>query len=173
EFGVGRPAVREALFHLKNMGLIELRSGERAMVTRPTAGVVVESLAGVARHMLAQSDGVKNFQDARVFFEAGLARHAAQHATSDDLAELKAALDANSEAIGDLPRFERTDVAFHYVLAVIPKNPIFPAIHAAIAEWLVQQRHVTLNWQGRNGTAQEAYDAHAAIYDAVAAHDPD
>jgi GntR family transcriptional regulator, sialic acid-inducible nan operon repressor len=34
EFGVGRPAVREALFHLKNMGLIELRSGERAMVTR-------------------------------------------------------------------------------------------------------------------------------------------
>ena len=89
EFGVGRPAVREALFHLKNMGLIELRSGERAMVTRPTAGVVVESLAGVARHMLAQSDGVKNFQDARVFFEAGLARHAAQHATSDDLAELK------------------------------------------------------------------------------------
>ena len=66
EFGVGRPAVREALFHLKNMGLIELRSGERAMVTRPTAGVVVESLAGVARHMLAQSDGVKNFQDARM-----------------------------------------------------------------------------------------------------------
>ena len=72
-----------------------------------------------------------------------------------------------------LPRFQRTDVAFHYVLAVIPKNPIFPAIHAAIVEWLMQQRHVTLTWPGRKGTAQQAYDAHAAIYDAVAAHDPD
>jgi GntR family transcriptional repressor for pyruvate dehydrogenase complex len=173
EFGVGRPAVREALFHLKKMGLIELRSGERAVVTRPTAGVVVESLAGIARHMLAQPDGVKNFQDARLFFEVGLARHAARHATKEDLAQLESALDANREAIDDLPRFERTDVAFHYVLAVIPQNPIFPAIHAAIVEWLVQQRHVTLTWPGRKGTAQEAYDAHAAIYEAVAARDPD
>jgi DNA-binding FadR family transcriptional regulator len=173
EFGVGRPAVREALFHLRNMGLIELRSGERAMVTRPTAGVVVESLAGVARHMLSQPDGVKNFQDARLFFEVGLARHAAQHADAEDLAELKSALDANRQAIDDLPRFERTDVAFHYVLAIIPKNAIYPAIHAAIVEWLVQQRHITLTWPGRKGTAQEAYDAHAAIYEAIALHDPD
>src|SRR5439155_25188427 len=136
EFGVGRPAVREALFHLKNMGLIELRSGERAMVTRPTAGVVVESLAGMARHMLSQPDGVRNFQDARLFFEAGLARHAARHATEGELSELKSTLEANRRAIDDLPRFERSDVDFHYVLAVIPKNPIFPAIHAAIVEWL-------------------------------------
>ena len=143
EFGVGRPAIREALFHLRNMGLIELRSGERAMVTRPTAGVVVDTLAGIARHMLAEPDGVRNFQDARLFFEVGLARHAAQHATRSDLADLEAALESNRAAIGDLPRFERTDVAFHYVLAVIPKNPIFPAIHAAIVEWLVQQRHIT------------------------------
>jgi GntR family transcriptional regulator, sialic acid-inducible nan operon repressor len=173
EFGVGRPAVREALFHLKNMGLIELRSGERAMVTRPTAGVVVESLAGVARHMLAAPDGVKNFQDARLFFEVGLARYAAQRATKADLDQLKAALDANRAAIGDLPGFERTDVAFHYFLAIIPKNPIFPAIHAAMVEWLVQQRHITLTWPGRKGTAQEAYDAHARIYHAVAEHDPE
>ena len=46
---------------------------------------------------------------------------------------------ANRSAI--LPSFERTDVEFHHVLAVIPGNPIFEAIHAAIAEWLVEQRH--------------------------------
>jgi DNA-binding FadR family transcriptional regulator len=173
EFGVGRPAIREALFHLKNMGLIEQRSGERAIVTRPTAGVVVDTLAGIARHMLAEPDGVRNFQDARLFFEVGLARYAAQHASKSDLADLAAALESNRAAIGNLSRFERTDVAFHYVLAVIPKNPIFPAIHAAIVEWLVQQRHITLTWQGRKDTAQQACDAHAAIYEAIAARDPD
>jgi GntR family transcriptional repressor for pyruvate dehydrogenase complex len=116
---------------------------------------------------------VRNFQNARLFFEVGLARHAARHATSEDVGQLRAALEANQAALDDLPRFERTDVAFHYVLAVIPRNPIFTAIHAAIVEWLVQQRHITLNWRGRKGTAETAYAAHRAIHDAIAGRDPD
>jgi GntR family transcriptional repressor for pyruvate dehydrogenase complex len=123
--------------------------------------------------MLAATDGVRNFQNARLFFEVGLARHAARHATPEDVDELRRALETNHAALSDLDRFERTDVAFHYVLAVIPRNPIFTAIHAAIAEWLVQQRHITLNWRGRKGTAEEAYRAHKAIYDAIAAKDAD
>jgi DNA-binding FadR family transcriptional regulator len=134
QYGVGRPAVREALFHLQKMGVIEVRSGERARVTRPTPEVVVDGLAGAARHLLAEPDGVRQFQSARTFFEIGLARHAASHATEADLRQLKAALDANRQSIGDLAKFERTDVAFHYVLAVIPRNPIFTALHSAIAE---------------------------------------
>jgi len=172
EFGVGRPAIREALIHLRNMGLVELRSGERALVIRPTPEVVVDALSGVAKHMLSATDGVRNFQNARLFFEVGLARHAALHATEEDIDELHAALEINREALSDLDRFEKTDVAFHYVLAVIPRNPIFPAIHAAIVEWLVQQRHITLTWSGRSG-AEGAYHAHKAIYEAIAARDPD
>jgi GntR family transcriptional repressor for pyruvate dehydrogenase complex len=171
QFGVGRTAVREALFHLQKMGVIELKSGERAKVTRPTPEVVLEGLSGAARHMLTQPDGVRQFQDARAFFEIGLARHAAKHATAGDLRELSAALEVNRQSIGDLARFERTDVAFHYVLAVIPQNPIFTAFHSAIAEWLLQQRHVTLaSYPGQN---QLAYKAHKAIHDAIVARDPD
>src|SRR5690242_7335198 len=102
QFGVGRTAVREALFHLQKMGLIELRSGERAKVTRPTPEVVVDSLAGAARHMLTEPDGIRKFQDARTFFEVGLARHAAKHATESDLRALAEALDHNRQCIGDL-----------------------------------------------------------------------
>jgi GntR family transcriptional repressor for pyruvate dehydrogenase complex len=173
EFGVGRPAIREALAHLRNMGLVELRSGERAQVIQPTPEVVVDALSGVAKHMLSAPDGVRNFQNARLFFEVGLARHAAVHAKPEDIDQLHSALEVNQAALNDLARFEQTDVAFHYVLAVIPRNPIFPAIHAAIAEWLVQQRHITLNWRGRKGTAEKAYAAHKAIYEAIAARDPD
>ena len=169
-FGVGRTAVREALFHLQKMGVIELRSGERAKVTRPTPEVVVESLAGAARHMLTEPNGIKQFQSARTFFEIGLARHAAKHANAADLRALAAALDANRQSIGDLASFERTDVAFHYVLAVIPQNPIYTALHSAIAEWLVEQRHVTLAYPGQN---QIAFRAHKAIYEAIAAKDAD
>jgi GntR family transcriptional repressor for pyruvate dehydrogenase complex len=168
-FGVGRPAVREALFHLRKMGLVELRSGERAKVTRPTPQFVLEGLSGTARHMLAAPGGVQNFQSARLFFEIGLARHAALHATAEDIATFEAALEQNRQSIGDLKQFERTDVAFHYVLAVVPRNPIFTAVHAAFAEWLLEQRHTTL----APGEDVKAYEAHRAIFEAVAARDPD
>jgi GntR family transcriptional repressor for pyruvate dehydrogenase complex len=170
QFGVGRPAVREALFALQTMGLVAVSSGERARVTRPTPKLVIESLAGTARLMLSEPDGIRHFQDARTFFEIGLARHAARHATEADLKELRRALEENRLSIGNIRRFEQTDMAFHYVLAVIPRNPIFTAIHAAIAEWLMEQRTITLTYPGQN---EIAYRAHAAISEAIAARDPD
>lgn len=172
-FGVGRPAVREALFSLQKMGLVAVQAGDRARVTRPTPEAVVEGLSGAARHLLAAPGGIESLQDARLFFEVGLARHAAQLRTDADLKELEAALADNKSAIGDLERFERTDVAFHYMLAVIAKNPIFTALHAAIIEWLVEQRHTTLSWPGRKGTFKKAYEAHKAIFEAIVLQDCD
>lgn len=168
-FGVGRPAIREALFHLRKMGLVEIRSGERARITQPTPKFVIDSLAGTARLMIAAPGGVQNFQNARLFFEVGLARHAALNASAEDLASFEAALEANRQSIGDLKRFERTDVAFHYVLALVPRNPIFTAIHTALAEWLLEQRQTTL----APGQDVRAFQAHRAIFKAIAARDPD
>lgn len=169
-YGVGRPAIREALFSLQRMGLVAINSGERARVTRPTPQVMFETLSGAARHMLNEPDGVRHFQEARTFFEIGLARHAAEHATPADLEKLRQALAANEAAIGNAAAFERTDVAFHYVLAVIPRNPIYIAIHEAIAAWLTEQRHVSLQREGQN---EIAFQAHRAVFEAIAARDPD
>ncbi|MGQ0485629.1 MAG: transcriptional regulator NanR [Hyphomicrobiales bacterium] len=168
EFGVGRPAIREALFHLQKMGLVELKAGARAKVAAPDARAVVGSLAGSARYLLSAPDGMRHFQEARTFFESGLARSAATSAGDADIAALRAALDANRESIGDISRFEQTDIAFHYAIATIPKNPIYTAMHQAIIEWLMEQRHITLSYPGQN---RIAYDAHAAIFEAIAARD--
>lgn len=168
-FGVGRPSVREALLHLRKIGLVEVRSGERAKVTRPTPQFVIEALASPARNLISAPGGIQNFQHARSFFEVGLARHAALHATEDELETLKEALEENRLSIGNLKRFERTDVDFHFVLAVIARNPIFTAIHAALAEWLLEQRRTTL----ATGEDMVAYRAHVAIYEAVVSRDPD
>lgn len=168
-FGVGRPSIREALLRLSTMGLVDVRSGERARVTHPTPQFVIDALSGPARHMIRQPGGVQNFQQARTFLEVGLARHAAQHATQEDLEALEAALAANRQSIGDLGRFEQTDVEFHYVLAVISRNPIFTQIHKALAEWLLEQRRTTL----ASGIDLKAYQAHREIFDAITARDAD
>ena len=170
EFGVGRPAVREALFHLQRMGLVEIRPGARAQVAVPSVRGVMHSVAGSARYLLSASEGIKHFQDARILFETGLVRDAARLASDADIARLKTALDNNRESIGDTRRFEQSDVAFHFAIATVPNNPIYTTLHSAIIEWLVDQRHVTLSYPGQN---KLAYQAHAAIFEAIADRDPD
>ncbi len=76
-FGVGRPAVREALYSLQKMGLVEINSGERGRVTKPTPRVLLDGFAGAVRHLLIEPEGERQFQEARTFFEVGLVRGAA------------------------------------------------------------------------------------------------
>jgi DNA-binding FadR family transcriptional regulator len=169
-FGVGRPAIREALISLQKAGLVELTNGARAKVLMPTASHIFTGMAPAVRQMLSTEEGQRYFQGARMFFETGLAREAALNATDEDLASLKAALAANRQAIGDRERFTSTDIAFHFELARIARNPIFIALHDQISEWLKEQRVVTL---AASGQEDVAYKAHKAIYDGIAARDPD
>ena len=66
--------------------------------------------------------------------------------------------------------FAQTDVDFHYVLAVIPQNTIFRGIHAAISEWLIDQRYTALSSPGEN---KIAYNAHQEIAEAIINRDAD
>lgn len=169
-YGVGRPAVREAIFALKKMGLIDVAQGSRARVTSPSSSTVVDSLSGPIRFLLSEREGVEQFQEARIFFEVGLARHAALHASKDDLAAVQKALTANEQTLGDLSSFERTDVAFHHAIASIARNPIFESIHQVMFAWLTEQRRITLVAPRQQDLALRA---HQQIYAAIAAHDPD
>jgi DNA-binding FadR family transcriptional regulator len=167
-YGVGRPAVREALLSLQKAGLLAIQNGERARVVRPSAANLVGELGMAARYVLSHADGIRQFQQARMFFEVGLIRYAALHATDENLAQLSAALAANEAALDDLEAFARTDVAFHFVLAEIPRNPIFVAMHIALAEWLTEQRSATLK---RRGAARNALESHREIFRTVQQHD--
>lgn len=169
-FEVGRTAVREALFALERMGLIVQRSGERSYVTRPSVKVMVDGLSGSVRHFLARPEGIREMQQARAMLEISLARHAALHATAEDLAELKEALELNRGAVGKPEEFVRTDVSFHFVLAKITHNSIFTSLHEALAGWLSEQRITSLK---APDAFQAACDAHEAIYAAIEKHDAD
>ena len=170
EFGVGRPAVREALFHLQRMGLVGNAARGPGPGGHSFGAGVMHSVAGSARYLLSASEGIKHFQEARILFETGLVRDAARLASDADIERVEGALDDNRESIGDIRRFEQSDVAFHFAIATVPKNPIYTTLHSAIVEWLVDQRHVTLSYPGQN---KVAYKAHAAIYEAIADRDPD
>ena len=169
-FGVGRPAIREALIALQRAGLIEISNGTSARVAMPTASGVLAGMMPAVLQMLSTADGQRHFQHVRMFFECGLARHAAQNARPDQIEALRQALASNGDAIGDRTRFIATDIGFHLVLAEIVENPVFVALHGAMSSWLKRQRTVTLE---RDGQAETAYRAHSAIFKAIASHDAD
>jgi DNA-binding FadR family transcriptional regulator len=54
-FGVGRPAIREALQTLQQMGLIRITHGERARVIVPTPQTVVDQISGAMVQLLASN----------------------------------------------------------------------------------------------------------------------
>jgi DNA-binding FadR family transcriptional regulator len=170
QFGVGRPAVREALFYLQRLGLIAINSGTRARVIRPTAEAVMARLSGVTRQLLSKPNGQQYFQEARAMFEISLARYAAHHATESDLIRLREALQENRDAIGDEARFKRSDNDFHGVLASIGCNPIFDGIHVALSEWLDDRRAQVLQQQDED---KAALAAHIELVKAIESRDPD
>jgi DNA-binding FadR family transcriptional regulator len=169
-FGVGRPAIREALITLQRGGLVEIGNGMPARVAMPTMNAVMAGLVPPVRQMLSSADGQRQLQGARLFMEVGLVRHAAVNATEDDLARLEQALENNRLTLGDREGFIQTDVAFHFVFAEIIRNPTFVALHHAMSTWLLQQRQIALLEPGED---QKGYDAHRRIYDAVVSREPD
>jgi len=169
-FGVGRPAIREALIKLQESGLIEIGNGAPARVVAPDAARILASMVPAVQQFLANSEGQRQLQGVRLFLEVGLVRHAARHATETDLAQLEEAVADNKNAIGNREEFIRTDVAFHFQFARISGNPVFRALYDAMSSWLQEQRRAA---PIRPGDFKIAYNAHKRIYDAVASRDPD
>jgi GntR family transcriptional regulator, sialic acid-inducible nan operon repressor len=169
-FGVSRTVVREAVATLASRGFVESRPRFRPVVRRPGYEAALAAANGVVGHLLAQSGGVKNLYDTRIFLEAGLVRTAALHARKEDIAALSAALDLNEAAIPDSDAFYRTDVAFHAVLYDIPRNPVFPAIHRAFTGWLAPHWVKMPRSPERN---RVNFLRHSDIYRAIRDRDPD
>lgn len=168
-FKVGRGSVREALFALQQMGLVALSNGERAYVTRPTARELVKELSGAARQLLAAPEGVRHFQEARRLLECEVARDAARRANRERLQGVVAALEKCENAT-TAEAATAADVEFHLRIAEMAGNPVITALHAALGEWLREQRTATVHVEGAKPAADRA---HRRIYDAIAARKPD
>jgi DNA-binding FadR family transcriptional regulator len=167
-YGASRTSVREALLSLQSSGLISIRQRARARVTPLTNPAFFNQLSGAAKSLLARPNGVADFQEARILFETGLVRYAANHASPKELDKLALALVENKKAIADPVQFSKTDAVFHGVLAEIPRNPIFAALNTALSDWLMEQRSLGIRFRGAR---KSAYEGHEEIYEAIAAHD--
>lgn len=170
-FQVGRPAIREAMQALANMGLVEISHGERAKVLKLTPKSLFRQMDVAAKIMLSgSSDSLEHLKSARIFFERGMVREAANRATAADVAALKDTLARQRDALGDSETFIAADMAFHSCIAQISGNPIYTAVSEAMLGWLKEYHTEMLIWTGReNHTLAE----HEEIIDCISRGNPD
>jgi GntR family transcriptional regulator, sialic acid-inducible nan operon repressor len=170
-YGVGRPAIREALQSLERWGIVTITHGERARLVVPSAGNLIAQIQEGARHLLrSEPHSLDHLKDARLFLETGLARLAAERADAAGIASLKVRLDEHRAALARLDEFLDRDMAFHREIALLTRNPIFPAIIEATSTWLAAYYRSLVRAPGAEILTLAE---HERIYQAIAARDPD
>ena len=169
-YGVGRVAVREALQELARSGIVEISHGERARVVVPTAHLLIEQIAGGARHMLRmQPEMLAHLKEARLFLETGMVRCSAERATPDDVMRLQQRIEEHRASMVNLDQFMKLDMLFHREIARISGNPIFPAIVEALFGWASAYYQSIVRAPGAEALTLAE---HQRIVDAIAANDP-
>lgn len=167
-FAVGRPAVREALQSLDSAGLIEINHGERARIAVPDTRTMVDRMGQTMLHLLQTSPTtLEHLKEARIMFEVGMVKMAAQSATSADIQRLTLALERQRSYSGDAAQFVKADMAFHTAIASISGNSVCVVLSEAMLDWLFNFRQELLRMPG---SELITLAEHQRLLDAIAQH---
>jgi DNA-binding FadR family transcriptional regulator len=126
----------------------------------------------LSKDFLARPGGILYFDQLRQFFETSLVRYAAEHATDEQIKNLDEALKLNERSLGKREQFKKTDMNFHRVIAEIPGNPIFLAVHQALVDWVIAVRPDP-EGVDQNELDQNSYQAHKRILEKIRDGDVD
>jgi DNA-binding GntR family transcriptional regulator len=150
-FKVSRTLVRQALFRLSRDKLVTLAPGRGARVAEPSV------------------EEARQVFEVRRMLEAAMIRRAASELAPAQVAELRAHLVAEQEAIA------RTDVSgrtrlladFHVVIATLLGNEVLAGL---LGELVSRSSLIALMYQSAH-SAEHSFAEHVAIVDAIAAGD--
>lgn len=163
-FGVSRTVVREAVRALIAQGVVVAKPGARARIAAVPPSVPARSLSLYLRSNHAVD--YEKVHEIRVLLETAAAGLAALRASAEDLADL-ADIGEQMEASDDVDVAAAYDVAFHRLIARATGNELFPLLHDAIGEALLDVRRSNL----RHGGGEEALRSHRSILAAIKRRD--
>lgn len=172
---VSRSVVREAVRSLQAQGVLTPSVGAgRAGGTRVGA-LSSGALTRLLRlHVALAHFPLEEVVEVRTTLEVLSARLAATRATPEDLARLRTHLE-HMRSAADREAFNDSDTAFHVTLARAAGNRLAADTTEAIREALrrpLMELFTALDEEAYRALVQDLHREHAAIYDAVATHDP-
>lgn len=170
-YGVGRPAIREAMQQLASLGLVVVRHGDRPRLAAPRLDLLAEQLALTMRHVLTHDDTIlQQLKEARIVVETGTARIAAELRTEAHLEALRDILARQLLARAEPQEFMRLDGDFHAAVAGVSGNVVLSSVVRAVFDWMARFHSHAVR---TSGLERLTLEEHEAILEAIAARDPE
>lgn len=168
--GVSRSVTREAVKMLTAKGLLSARP-RQGTVVRPAADwnlFDTDVLSWLLERQFSV-DLLKQFNQLRVAIEPEAAALAARYSTEADRERIAAGLARMEAAERGHDDTLEADIAFHVAVLHASKNPFYAQFREMVATALRTSIRFTNRIKGRTASVAD----HAAVRDAIAAHDPD
>ncbi|MCP5088658.1 MAG: FadR family transcriptional regulator [Rhodobacteraceae bacterium] len=140
-YGVSRGTVRDALMHLEQEGLVEIRPGSGTYVAQSAKNETTQAVEGARPLELV---------DARFALEPHICRLAVLHARRSDFEKMEKLLRKMEACSGDAAAFGEADTEFHAALVESTGNNLLVWLISQINsvraqdEW-ARMRHLTLD----------------------------
>ena len=164
EMGVSRASLREALNHLRLMGLIETKHGSGSVVRRKTPVAFINSLSSL---LIMDQASAAELLDARLYIESAVAAVAAKNASEEDLKGMKRLVKGMERdfKVGDVESFTSRDVQFHMLIAQSTKNRVLVKVVEIIRDILRQ--FIKKFFATVPASVSDAIEYHRRIYEAI------
>jgi len=160
-FKVSRATVREAIFSLEAMKLVDRRQGDGTYVIASSEEALVQPLASSLFH---EKDDMIDIFSLRKIIEPEVAQLATENQTSEEINELEEILKEQEKEVANGKNPIQTDSEFHHLLARMAKNRVSERILLALVDLLGKTREKYLQTNERK---QKSLQGHRNILAAI------
>ena len=160
-FKVSRATVREAIFSLETMKLVDRRQGDGTYVIASSEEALVQPLAAALFH---EKDDLIDIFFLRKIVEPEVAHLAAENATPEEINELEEILREQEEEVVEGKDSIQADSKFHHLLARMARNRVLERLLLALLDLLSKTREKYLQPEERK---QKSLQGHREVLAAV------
>jgi len=160
-FRVSRATVREAIFSLETMKLVQRRQGNGTYVIASSEEALVQPLADALFH---EKDDIIDVFSIRKMIEPEMAQMASQHGTAGEIKDLERVIAKQEERVSGGENPVQTDREFHRLLAKMARNRVLERLVLALHDLLEKTRG---NYQQTEERKQKSLEGHKAILETI------
>lgn len=171
-FGVSRTVIREAITHLKSLGLVETRRGVGTTVLRATT---VEARPAERINPTTVED-ILHLLELRLILEPAAAEFAALRHDDDDVRELRQRHEAFAKACAEKSQARDEDYHFHFAIALATKNPFFRSFYEQWSHGVIPRAKllsIEINPTSSERYLERVLQEHTYILEAILSRDAD
>lgn len=170
-FGVSRTVIREAITHLKSLGLVETRRGVGTTVLR---SATIEARPAERINPTTVED-ILHVLELRLTLEPAAAELAAQRHDAKDRRLLQEKHTVFIKARAEKSQARVEDYEFHYAIAAATKNPVFKTFYEQLSQSVIPRAKlmsIEINTSATDKYLARVEQEHTYILEAILARDP-